>query len=358
MSSQKQLLSVLVALAFLVFAACEQPTPEQKVLKFQGGTMGTSYHVTVIDPSSSEVRKSVDSLLVEINREVNTYDENSLISRLNKGDTIALPVITNPNQLISAIGGHLAANLQLALKPMSLSSGAFDPTVGPLTEYYGFGASKREGDPVDPAEIKRLLQFVGFSNIHIDSIGSDQLQVNIARLGVRLDLSAIAKGYAVDQLAHLMEERFKSTSYFVEIGGETRAAGRSPRDAKWTIGVNRPQEGASLSDLELIIGISNAAIATSGNYRNRRIIDGKSFVHTIDPQTGIAKPSSLLSATVVASDCATADAFATACMASSENAEEVLAKAGLSGCLIFAESDSTFVTRYVGDFEMYVLTSN
>ena len=358
MSSHNQRRLVLAALMFLIFAACEQPTPKPKVLKVQGSTMGTSYHITAIDPISTELKVSVDSLLVEINREVNTYDSTSLISRLNRGDTLMLPTISNAEQLISVPGGHLAANLQLALKPISLSEGAFDPTVGPLTEYYGFGASDRSNTPVAEGEIKRLLKYVGFSNIKIDTIDANALTVYVNRIGVRLDLSAIAKGYAVDQLAHLVETRFKSSSYFVEIGGETRAAGRSPRDTEWTIGVNRPQVGASVSNLELIIGISDAAIATSGNYRNRRIIDGKAFVHTIDPQTGIAKASSLLSATVVAPDCATADAFATACMASAENAEKVLAKAGLSGCLIFASKDSSFNTKYVGDFEKYVLASN
>jgi thiamine biosynthesis lipoprotein len=359
MSSFKQWIAILGAILFLAVVACEQPLPTQLVLKFEGTTMGTSYHITTINPKNAEkLDRSVDSLLVAINIEVNTYDSLSLISQLNRGKALQLPVIRNSNNLISVEGGHLAANLLLAQKPYEYSSGAFDPTVGPLTEYYGFGASKKNSDQVDQDEIDRLLDFVGFSNILIDTVNQNELNVRISKLGVRLDLSAIAKGYAVDQIANLLVSEFDCTSYFVEIGGETRTSGWSPRETEWTIGVSKPTPNASLSEIELIIGISNAAIATSGNYRNRRIIGGSAYVHTIDPQTGIAKASNLLSATVVANDCATADAFATACMASAAKAEQLLIKADLSGFLIFAESDSTFETRFVGNFEEYVLDSN
>lgn len=321
--------------------------------------MGTSYSVIAIDPvKSTLLQASIDSLLVKINAEVNTYDSTSMISLLNNCDSIKLPIINETNQLISARGGHLAANLALAIRPMELSGGAFDPTIGPLTEYYGFGASMRTDADVNDEEVQRLLSFVGFSNIILDTLTTGGLELSIAKKGVRLDLSAIAKGYAVDQISHLIERDFKSTSFFVEIGGEARAKGFSPRGTEWTIGINTPLENAGITDFELVIGVKNAAIATSGNYRNRRIIDGKAFVHTIDPKTGMAKASSLLSATVIAENCASADAFATACMASAENAEDVLAKAGLSGCLIYAQTDSTFETRFVGDFQRYVLTSN
>ncbi len=359
MSSFKPSVIAFVAIILFELSSCEQPLPKQAVLKIQGTTMGTIYHVTAISPvNADDLKKNIDSLLVEINREVNTYDSVSLISQLNKGSILELPVVSNPNKLNSEIGAHLASNLLLAQKPYEYSLGSFDPTVGPLTEYYGFGASEKIGDQVNLDEVEKLLQYIGFSNILVDTILQNRLSVRVAKKGVSLDLSAIAKGYAVDQISHSLETNFNCTSYFVEIGGETRTAGRSPRGTEWTIGVSRPAIDASLSDLELIIGISNAAIATSGNYRNRRIIGGASYVHTIDPQTGIAKPSNLLSATVVANDCATADAFATACMASAERAEEMLNKAGLPGCLIFTSSDTTFETRFVGNFEEYVFEGN
>ena len=359
MPSLKHWIVTLKTILLLAVASCEQPLPKQTVLKVEGTTMGTVYHITSINPKNpANLNRCVDSILLEINMEVNTYDSLSLISQLNNGKVIELPVILNPNRLNAQKGGHLAANLLLAQKPYEYSSGAFDPTVGPLTEYYGFGATQKVGDQVKQEEIEELLNFVGFTNILVDTVDQSQLNVRVAKKGVRLDLSAIAKGYAVDQISHLLETNFDCTSYFVEIGGETRSSGWSPRETEWTIGINKPETNASLTDIELIIGISNAAIATSGNYRNRRIIGGQSYVHTIDPQTGIAKPSKLLSATVVANDCATADAFATACMASAENAEQVLQKADLSGYLIFANGDNTFETRFVGNFEEYVFEGN
>jgi len=342
----------------LFFISCETPITQQKVIRLQGETMGTTYSVTVIDPIfSDEIQPSIDSLLIEINREVNTYDSTSMISELNRGNQIILPIIFETARLISERGGHFAANLALAINPIRLSNGSFEPTIGPLTEYYGFGASRRDESAVNEEEIQQLLSLVGFGNVLLDTLDEGLMKVSVARKGVRLDLSAIAKGYAVDQVAHLLQTNFKSNSFLVEIGGETRAAGHSPRGSDWTIGINRPLENAGLTDFEMIIGVKNAAIASSGNYRNRRIIDGVPFVHTIDPKTGEAKPSALLSATVIADNCATADAFATASMASAENAEKVLAKAGLSACLIFAESDSTFETRFVGDFQEYIIST-
>lgn len=324
--------------------------------------MGTSYSVIAVDPAGplptgERLQRGVDSLLEAINAEVNTYDPTSMISGLNAGDTLVLPATGRFDRLLSARGAHLAANLALAYPPYRLSGGAFDPTVGPLVEYYGFGAGMVDTSAVDTAEVERLLALVGFDNIQTDTAtDGSSFQLFGGAPGARLDLSALAKGYAVDQVGWLLAERFGLGNYFVEIGGETVVRGVSPRGTPWTIGINTPEEGAAVTDLEVVLALSDAALATSGNYRNVRIRGDERYVHTIDPRTGRAEASRLLSATVVAPSCAEADAFATACMASGEEAEAVLAAAGLSGCLIFAGRAGRFDVRYVGDLEGYVVS--
>ena len=350
-------LAALAGLLASAFASCAgDATGAGVTLRVGGRTMGTSYSLIVVAPDGSaleagELERVADSLLAAINAEVSTYEAGSLISAFNRGDTVEVPVVYTVGELQPLPGAHLAANLALAREPYRVSGGAFDPTVGPLAEYYGFGAAAVDTSAVDEAEVARLRELVGFDHVATDTLaGGASLRVYPGRPGLRLDLSALAKGYAVDQVGLLLGERFGLSDTFVEIGGETRTRGRSPRGTPWAVGINTPEEGASLDDLALVLELGDAAVATSGNYRNVRLRGGRRYVHTIDPRTGRARPSSLLSATVVADDCATADAYATACMASGEAAGEVLAEAGLAGCLIFAGRAGRYDVRYVGAF--------
>ena len=342
---------------------CRQNAPEDSVslvLRFGGETMGTTY--SVILPGGGDgaaLKAAVDSLLVAINDEVSTYEPLALISRFNRGDTLGLPVVlaeAATDALQARPGAHLAANLAIAAAPVRQSGGYFDPTVGPLVEYYGFGASALDTAAVDETEVERLRSLVGFGLVGADtSADGETLRLYPRRAGVRLDLSASAKGYGVDQVGHLLHERYGARDYFVEIGGETRARGQSPRGTPWTVGVNTPDPGAGLRDMALVVAVSDRSLATSGNYRNVRVRGGRALVHTIDPLTGRPRSSTLLSATVAAGDCATADAYATACMASGERAPDVLAKAGLPACLIFGRADGGYDLRFYNGFDALVL---
>ena len=356
---------VTTGIALGCFAAlgalgCRQnPSDVAADVRFGGKTMGTTYSIIVPAGGDPEAyQPPVDSLLLAINAEVSTYEASSLITKFNSGDTVVLPVLDAGAinvGLYDQPGEHFAANLWLAAEPVLTTEGYFDPTVGPLVEYYGFGSGPLDTTAIDLGEVERLRQLVGMSKVGMDTAASgDSFGLFSRSQGVRLDLSAIAKGYAVDQVCYLLAERFGATRYFVEIGGESRAAGLSPRDDAWSVGINTPDPGASTTDMALLITLSDLAVATSGNYRNVRTRGGKPIVHTVDPRSGLPKSSTLLSATVLAEQCAVADAYATACMASAEDAARVLAKAGLSGCLIFATASGDFEARYVGEFTRYV----
>ena len=353
------LVSVLIGLLLACGDSSSQSRAE--TARIQGRTMGTSYSVILpMDRDGSiqaaTVRAAIDSLLTVINADVNTYDRASLISRLNRGDTLLLPQIDAVDELQFEPGAHIAANLQLCDSPFEITAGAFDPTVAPLVEYYGFGSTARDSTPIDETEVQRLLDRVGFEKVVRQKLAEGRLMVFVATTGVALDLSAIAKGYAVDQVGLLLRDRFGVSDCMVEIGGETRVWGNSPRGSAWNIAINTPEEAAAITDIEAVLAVQNLALATSGNYRNVRSRGGKRYVHTINPRDGSAAPSNLLSATVLAENCATADAYATASMASGEDAMEVLAKAGLDACLIFAGEGDSYDVRYVGDFAKYILT--
>ncbi len=350
-------ISAVAGTLLMLLAAC---TPEADTIAeaahFGGNTMGTTYNITLVEAGDrARVQSSVDSLLKVINEEASTYDPNSLISRLNRGDTLRLPLLEDVEELQQLPGAHLAANLTLARMPYEHSGGLFDPTVGPLAEYYGFGSAGEDTSRIDPNRVAELVKLVGFDKV-VQTTTPDGQLVFLQNIGMGLDLSAIAKGYAVDQVGELLAKVYHLDRWLVEIGGETKTAGLSPRGTPWVLAINAPDETASTRDVEVLLSLSNLAVATSGNYRNVRIKGGERVVHTIDPRTGAARASSLLSATIIAPSCATADAYATACMAAGELAPEVLAKADLSGCLIFAGTEGRrYDIRYINDFRNSVI---
>ena len=354
-----------VVLAILLLCGCRQ-NPEEisgEVTRFAGQTMGTTFSVIAPGVGAAPIAlAAVDSLLRAINAEVSTYEPASMISRFNRGEALSVPLVAAggaAHQLQAQAGSHFAHNLALTVELTAATAGYFDPTVGPLVEYYGFGAGRLDTSAVDDVEVERLRGLTGLEQIVLDTLerpaGGRLWRISARSPGTQIDFSAVAKGYAVDQVGRLLVERFGARDYFVEVGGETRALGESPRGGAWTVGINTPDPEARLSDMSLVIGISGRAVATSGNYRNVRVRGGELLVHTLDPHTGRPRSSSLLSATVVADDCATADAYATACMASAEEAPSVLAKAGLPACLIFGRDDGAYELRFVNDFESYVL---
>ena len=262
---------------------------EKAMVSFAGETQGTTYHVKYRDERQRSFQKEIDSLLAEIDQSLSIYRPDSEISAFNRSMSyqFRLP--------------HFYAVLKKSAEVFRNTKGAFDPTVLPLMEAYGFGPTKRpKGEFVN---VDSLLQYVGFQYITFDSISVVKQKVNI-----RLDLNSIAQGYSVDQVAAFLEAQ-KIKQYMVEIGGEVRTKGQKNDGQPWTIGIENPLHPAKL---QTKMNLTNRAMTTAGNYRNRYEANGQVFSHIINPKTGEMEQSSILSVTVFANDAITADGYDTA----------------------------------------------
>ncbi len=299
--------SLIGLITFLGLVACRnssQTSLPKEYTHLEGQTMGTYYKVSFRDSLDRDWQPAIDSLLVAINLEVSTYIDSSVISTFNKA---AHSIRLTGNE------HHFIANLLRSREIHTLSKGAFDPTIMPLVNYWGFGYTpKNPIERVDSAEVTSRLKLVGMQAV-IGLETPESLTLTKPLPDIALDFSAIAKGYAVDKVGELLMES-GIRNILVDIGGEARGWGYSERGDTWKLGINLPEEGASLSALFTAISLENSGIATSGNYRNLYEVDGVKYSHTINPVTGFPERNSLLSATILAKDCMTADALATACM--------------------------------------------
>lgn len=302
--------------------------------------MGTTY--SLIYASEADLQAPIDSLLQAINAEVNTYDTTALITRFNAAPSFGLPRTAT----------HFWYNYAAADSVFRATQGAFDPTVMPLVRYWGFGPEKRPVLEADADSVRRMLAYVGMQKLQYNPADT------LLRKGhprIQLDFSAIAKGYAVDAIAMHLEAQ-GIMDYLVEVGGETRTNGLSPKGTAWTIGINTPQEGADpRTDFEAIIRLSGRAIATSGNYRNYYEIAGRKYAHTINPATGYPEMSNLLSASVITDNCMMADAYATGFMTMGiEKAYALASKvAGLEAYFIYTDGDE-IMTKPTAGFEALI----
>jgi len=296
----KQVLLFTLSL-FLFSCAQQQPTPP--ISQLTGRTMGTTYQVSipfeVLDLPAA--KQEIDQLLFDLNQSVSTYIDTSLISTINASlDTSALHPLDDTFLAIYKASEQI----------YHATAGIFNPAIGPLVEAYGFGSE--EPQDVSSMQVDSLLALVNFESFVVNE---EQKSLRKTTPGARLDFSAIAKGYGVDVVGTYLETN-GVTNYFVEIGGEVRTRGQHPENRPWKLGIDVPDEDTAPSErpLQAIIPMGDNASATSGNYRNFYVRDGKKYVHTINPDTGLPEISTLLSVTVLADDCATADAYATAFM--------------------------------------------
>jgi thiamine biosynthesis lipoprotein len=328
-----------VFLALLALGACSaRPPPEQ----FHGHTMGTSYSVTVASHPRGVGRETiqsvVDDVLDEVNQDLSTYDPRSDISRFNSSATTD-PVVVSPSlRAVVAIAGEVSA----------ATGGAFDITVGPLVQAWGFGvASPAPVTVPGRSEIDRLAAEVGFAKLELVADGRSLRKTVPA---VRLDVNGIAPGYAVDLIA----ERFDALGvrdYLVELGGEVRARGRSARGRAWRVAVEAPFSGERKP--YALVELDDLAISTSGDYRDFRELDGVRVSHTIDPRTGTPVAHRLASVSVVHPSTALADAYSTALMVLGPEAGMALAlRLGLAALFIERTADGQgFSDRFTPEFD-------
>ncbi len=287
----------------MMFALLATPGGTHSSLSVQGETMGTTYMVRVEGESlqftEASLKTAIDERLVRINKLMSTYDPESELSRFN----------TSENTDWFEVSPETVVVVDKALEISKLSQGAFDPTVGKLVRLWSFGSGARVYEPPSDEVISEALKSVGWELVEVRTAPPS---LKKQHANVELDLSAIAKGYGVDQVAVLLESQ-QVESYMVEIGGEVRAKG-SINGHPWRIGIERPEALNMNRQLESKVELDNQALATSGDYRNYFEKDGIKYSHTINPRTGKPVTHALASVSVVAEDCMTADALATTLM--------------------------------------------
>ncbi len=285
---------VLLLIMFAVWKYRQSQAPHP--LKLQGDTMGTTYHITYFDQRGRNFQSSVDSLLILVNKSINTYDSASEISRFNQSNrsfVFSLPYFLPPLVTSQAV--------------VTGSHGAYDPTVMPLVNAWGFGPRKVERP--DTAEILRVRDYVGFEKL---SFNKDSVWKNDPR--VQLDFGGIGQGYGSDVIAEFLRSK-GIENFFIELGGEGVASGKNLVENRfWEIGILDPNSDYLEQRFKARAMLKNQGYSTSGNYFNYRVVDGRKYSHTIDPVSGFPVERELLSATVFAADCSTADAWATAFM--------------------------------------------
>lgn len=300
----------------------------------QGGIFHTGFNIKY--KYSRSLYNEIMDELNKFDRSLNPFKDNSIITKVNNNQPVELD-------------SFFVEVFNKSMEVSRISEGKFDITASPLINAWGFGFKNM--DSITPEIIDSLEKFVGYEKIKIENgkvVKTDPR--------VQLNTSAIAKGQSCDVVANLLE-RYGIENYMVEIGGEVVAKGVNDKNECWRIGVDKPTDDSSgmHHELQTILSICDKSLATSGNYRNYYVKDGKKYAHTIDPQTGYPSQNDMLSATVIADDCMTADAFATAFMASGVEKSKEMAKKvpGLFYYFIYTTPDGKTDVTYSEGFEQF-----
>jgi thiamine biosynthesis lipoprotein len=298
-SASKYIQTTLLIFFLVLLVGCGY----QKEVSFSGNTMGTTYHIKVVTGIFSHatgLQKKIDGRLEEINKSMSTFRKDSEISRFNS--------IKHAGEKFMISNDFY--NVMVVAKVLyEITGGAWDGTVKPLVDLWGFGNGKIRHTLPEKSKIKALLSEVGFDNIEIST---DHYLIKKKAL-LSLDLASIAKGYGVDQVAALIRDN-GIYDFLVEIGGEVFASGYRKDGNKWRIGINKPQENAPLNQVYKVIDIHDKGFATSGDYRNFFEVKHKRFSHIIDPRTGYPVDNGVVSVSILADTCTFADGLATAIM--------------------------------------------
>lgn len=300
-----------------------------------GLVFGTIYNITY--QYDGDLKPDIEAELKRFDQSLSPFNDSSVISRINRNKELVAD-------------SFFVKCFNRSMEISRETKGAFDITIAPLANAWGFGFKK--GAFPDSLMIDSLRQIIGYEKVHLEDgkvIKQDPR--------IMLSCSAVAKGYSVDVVAQLLERK-GIKNYMVDIGGEVVVKGKNPKDGLWRIGINKPIDD-SLSvkqDLQTVLEITDLGMATSGNYRNYYYKDGKKYAHTIDPRTGYPVQHSILSATVIAEDCMTADALATSFMVMGLEEAEAFCKANpkIDAYFIYSGDNGEFKTYYTQGMKKYI----
>lgn len=310
--NKKKLLWQLPFLAFLIIGTVII-VGRQKSIPYQhnsGNVFGTTYHISY--QSDDNLEKEIEKELKVVDMEFSMFNPKSTVSLINQGKK---PILSN----------DFLEVYEMAQQVYLESDGAFDITVAPLVNAWGFGFKSQQLPSAH--QVDSLRQLIGLNHIRLTGAKGHQT-IRFDKPNMMLDFSAIAKGYGTDRVARMLADHGIG-NFMVEIGGEVYTKGNSEKRLPWRIGVSKPVDDPTdtYQELETVLNVTNQAMATSGNYRNFYYKGGRKYAHTIDPKTGRPVQHSLLSATVLAPTCTEADAFATSFMVMGlEKAQKVLEK--------------------------------
>ena len=329
------LAAIIAIIALLFFLPSRKEASGRTYQHNEGTIFGTMYHAKYL--CDEDLCAEIEAALHEVDASLSMFNPQSTISRINRNETC------QADEMLSEV-------LQLSYRISTATGGAFDPTVAPLVNAWGFGF--KSGQLPDSTQVDSLRALVGLSAIHLqgDSITKDK------PLAI-LDFSAIAKGYGVDKAAEVLRSH-GIQDFMVEIGGEVVAEGINEKGNSWRIGINKPDDDSTSTNTELqdIVALSAGAIATSGNYRNYYISQGRKIAHTINPLTGYPAQQDILSSTVMAPTCAEADGFATAFMVlGMEEARRVLrSQPQLEAYFIYSDDEGHYRTWCTEGFKSLI----
>jgi thiamine biosynthesis lipoprotein len=289
----KKRLTLFVVYSLILFAC--KPKPACKYDHIEGFTQGTTYSITFANCNNKDYQPTIDSILKAFDMSLSEYIPNSIVSRINANDTSV------------TVDEHFKAVFLKSKQIWEQSDGLMDITIGPITDALGFGPAAYA--KIDSSKIKQLLKYVGFEKVKL--VDNKIIKSDTA---VKLDVNSIAQGYSVDVVSNFLEKEGIS-NYMVEIGGEVRTHGKNPKQNLWHIAIDKPEEGTNPGEMiQAVLNLNNQSMTTSGNYRKFYVENGIKYSHIINPKTGVSVKSRLLSVTIVANDCITADGWDTAFM--------------------------------------------
>ena len=322
---------ILYVIAIFLLGSCKRE--DVHYIDVEGKAQGTTFHITYSDSLSRDFSNDIDSLFRLIDHSMSLWDSTSIISRINQNDTSAVP------------DEHFMNVLNRSSQISVITGGAFDVTVGPLVRAWGFSIKNNKPLP-DSATIHQMKKLIGYQKI---SLVDDRIVK--ADPEIQLDFNAIAQGYTVDLMSEFLQT-YGIHDYLVEIGGEVRAKGVNREGSLWQVGIDKPVDTLTTGrPLQTIISLQDKALATSGSYRHFLKKEGKKLSHIIDPATGYPVSHTLVSVSVLADDCMTADAFATAFLVMGiEKAMMVARDQQLEIYCIYTDEDGNFQVKATAGF--------